>query len=141
MALIKCPECGKEVSSKAASCPNCGCPLSGAKANNEVKIQMPNNIAVGAAGLFSKRYAVVTTRQGRVLWEGKHGQCASFEIAEPKDIIVDLGGWANKTQGTIYPGKRYSLVQEMGVHMLATYMLSEVDRIDSEPNRNPFSLI
>ena len=27
MALIKCPECGKEVSDKAASCPNCGYPL------------------------------------------------------------------------------------------------------------------
>ena len=27
MALIKCPECGKEVSSLAVSCPNCGCPI------------------------------------------------------------------------------------------------------------------
>lgn len=27
MALINCPECGKEVSDKAASCPNCGCPI------------------------------------------------------------------------------------------------------------------
>lgn len=25
MALIKCPECGKEFSNKAAACPNCGC--------------------------------------------------------------------------------------------------------------------
>lgn len=24
MALIKCPECGKEISDKAVSCPNCG---------------------------------------------------------------------------------------------------------------------
>ena len=24
MALIKCPECGKEISSEAVSCPNCG---------------------------------------------------------------------------------------------------------------------
>lgn len=27
MALIKCPECGKEISDQAASCPNCGCPV------------------------------------------------------------------------------------------------------------------
>lgn len=27
MALIKCPECGKEISDKANSCPNCGCPI------------------------------------------------------------------------------------------------------------------
>ena len=26
MALIKCPECGKEISDKATQCPNCGCP-------------------------------------------------------------------------------------------------------------------
>lgn len=28
MALIKCSECGKEISDKAASCPHCGCPVS-----------------------------------------------------------------------------------------------------------------
>lgn len=27
MALIKCPECGKELSDKAASCPNCAYPI------------------------------------------------------------------------------------------------------------------
>lgn len=27
MALIKCPECGKELSNRASSCPNCGCPI------------------------------------------------------------------------------------------------------------------
>lgn len=27
MALIKCPECGKEISSNASACPNCGNPV------------------------------------------------------------------------------------------------------------------
>lgn len=27
MALVKCTECGKELSDKATTCPNCGCPL------------------------------------------------------------------------------------------------------------------
>ena len=27
MALIKCSECGKEISDKATNCPNCGCPI------------------------------------------------------------------------------------------------------------------
>ena len=31
MALIKCSECGKEVSDKATACPNCGAPPSGVK--------------------------------------------------------------------------------------------------------------
>lgn len=27
MAMIKCPECGQEVSSMAKNCPKCGCPI------------------------------------------------------------------------------------------------------------------
>ena len=27
MALIKCPECGKEISDKAGKCPHCGYPI------------------------------------------------------------------------------------------------------------------
>lgn len=40
MALINCPECGKQVSDKASMCPNCGCPV-----EKEVKI---NECEVGA---------------------------------------------------------------------------------------------
>lgn len=29
MALIKCRECGKEISDQATACPNCGCPVIG----------------------------------------------------------------------------------------------------------------
>ena len=29
MALIKCSECGREISDKASSCPQCGCPVTG----------------------------------------------------------------------------------------------------------------
>lgn len=31
MALIKCPECGKEISDQAQSCPNCGYPINNAQ--------------------------------------------------------------------------------------------------------------
>ncbi|MBP3469718.1 MAG: zinc-ribbon domain-containing protein [Lachnospiraceae bacterium] len=27
MSLIKCKECGKEISDQASSCPHCGCPI------------------------------------------------------------------------------------------------------------------
>lgn len=36
MALIKCPECGKEISDKAPSCPQCGVPL-GFKSNPAIR--------------------------------------------------------------------------------------------------------
>ena len=31
MALINCSECGKEISDRAAACPNCGCPVNSNK--------------------------------------------------------------------------------------------------------------
>jgi len=31
MALIQCPDCNKDVSTSAVSCPNCGAPISAAK--------------------------------------------------------------------------------------------------------------
>ena len=31
MAIINCPECGKEISDKAIACPNCGIPIASKK--------------------------------------------------------------------------------------------------------------
>lgn len=36
MALIKCKECGHEVSDKASACPNCGCPIERVETHQEV---------------------------------------------------------------------------------------------------------
>ena len=44
MALIKCPECGKEVSDRAGSCPNCAFPLSSMRTDGEVSIKLPINL-------------------------------------------------------------------------------------------------
>ena len=80
MALIKCPECSKEISDKANSCPNCGCPLTDLITTGTVRIKMPNNIVEGWVGLFSSRKAEVKSKYGSILWQGKHGENASFTI-------------------------------------------------------------
>lgn len=57
MALIECPECGKEISDKARSCPGCGCPIGTAdqgavnkittkKQNIDIKKYLPAIIGV-----------------------------------------------------------------------------------------------
>ncbi len=43
MAMIKCTECGREMSDKAASCPNCGCPIEEIIARLEEKKAFGNN--------------------------------------------------------------------------------------------------
>ena len=131
MAMIKCPECGNQVSDKAKACIHCGCPLSEVATSGVVRIKMPNNIVQGWVGLFSSRRAAVVSN-GRTLWEGQHGENASFNINSPTKITIELGGWANPVEGTVYPRKKYALVQDMGVHMLATFRLTEVDVIDAD---------
>lgn len=40
MALINCPECGKEISDKAEACPNCGCPINSSRIKNKYMVYM-----------------------------------------------------------------------------------------------------
>ena len=45
MALINCPECGKEVSDKATSCPKCGAPTEyGKKETKKERIKKKGNV-------------------------------------------------------------------------------------------------
>jgi uncharacterized membrane protein YvbJ len=50
MALIKCPECGKEISDKALACPSCGAPSSerarSDRPSESPKPENPDDIAV-----------------------------------------------------------------------------------------------
>lgn len=74
MALIKCPECGKEISDKAKVCINCGCPLEEVSTTGIVRIKMPNNIVEGLVGLFSSRRAVVQDKPARYCGKANMGK-------------------------------------------------------------------
>ena len=132
MALIKCPDCGREVSSRANACPHCGCPLEELSSSGIVKIKLPRTeqISGGWVGLLSSKDSSVI-HKGNVLWRGKHGETATFTVDGPTSVTVDLGTWGNPVEGTVYPRKKYELVQDFGFHMKATFRLSEVDTIDS----------
>lgn len=132
MALIKCPECGKKISDKAHTCIHCGYPLNEVITSGGVRIKMPNNVAGGVDGFFSSKRAAVKDQCGQILWEGNHGENARFRIEEPVKIRIELGEFADDTIGIVYPGRKYALVQDGGIHMWATYRLTEVDTIDSE---------
>ena len=131
MAMIMCPECGRNISDKAKTCPGCGCPVEEITTVGTVKIKMPN-IELGVAGLFSSRRAIVSDSTGNILWEGQHGQTAIFQIEQPTTVTIDLGGWVNNFSGTVFPRKKYNCVQDLGIHWKGTYRLAEVDVIDAD---------
>lgn len=133
MALIKCADCGREISSKATSCPFCGCPVEEIVKEGVVRVKMPNNIVDGLWGALSGRDASVLEKDtGKVLWEGHLKENAKFTISEPTRIVIQLGGWANPCEGIVEPRRKYTLIQDTGMHWLATYVLTEVDVIDAD---------
>lgn len=65
MALIKCPECDKEFSEKAASCPNCGYPMPGGTTPVAGGAELQNAILLGDEAYgrddFAEAYKYYTT--------------------------------------------------------------------------------
>lgn len=51
MALIKCPECGKEISDKAGQCPHCGYPID--------QVTIPENEIIGQNGIQEQQNNIV----------------------------------------------------------------------------------
>lgn len=133
MAIIKCPECGKEVSDKAVSCPNCAYPIAANKPDGIVQIKM-NALQRGSMGGKQK---VSVWAGGRCLWEGQVGQVAEiyFDKATNVDIEYHLSMmyYGGKCSGTIDPakGKKYSVHSRQG--MFKTIIeLQRVDFIDAD---------
>ena len=131
MALMKCPECGNQISDKARVCIHCGYPLSEVITSGAVRIKMPDNIVEGWAGLVSPRRAIVYAND-RILWEGKHGENAIFTISAPTKVTIELGSWATTVEGIVYPRRKNALIQASGMYKPAIYRLAEVDVIDTD---------
>ena len=68
MSMIKCPECDREISDKAVSCPNCGCPIKETKIETEqekINVRRKNKgeifIFFGVISFIFSIYAYNTT--------------------------------------------------------------------------------
>ena len=61
MALIKCPECGKDISDKSLTCIHCGYPLSGVGLKSEIPTKSNSNtIKIIVAVILSAALVIVT---------------------------------------------------------------------------------
>lgn len=80
MALIKCPECGKEISNAATACIHCGYPLA-----------QFNNISI--CEIDGKKYNLPTVKQ---LLDSNNATKENLAEAISQDIIAATGTWKFK---------------------------------------------
>mgnify|MGYP000227759047 CR=1 FL=1 len=59
MALIRCPECGKEISDSAQVCPNCGCKTELGNQNEIMKTSLLADIGFTVLGIICAIFAFV----------------------------------------------------------------------------------
>ena len=92
MALIKCPECGKEISNNAASCPHCGTPIG----DKKIPVHFER-----------KKSFVGSANTGTVMVDGvvvgSAGNGASFDVmltAGSHNVVIE-----SKTQGLLAAGR------------------------------------
>lgn len=96
MALINCPECGKQVSNMCQSCPNCGYPILAALKQAE-KNASGNVVIEICEGLIGK-VKIENTNSYKILWSGRAGQTAEFSINGETPICI-YWGIAGPSQG------------------------------------------
>ena len=140
MALIKCPECGKEISDKANNCIHCGVPI---KVDKKVKVKIPRF----CTGMLNQKACEVEVYiEKNMIWKGYSGSVAIFEIKQvcnlsflikeaytghPFPFFKDF-----TINGILYPGKKYEIKNAVtslvfGDPTKSKYVFSEIDVIDS----------
>jgi len=97
MALIKCGECNKKVSDKAATCPNCGNPIK----------DKPDEVSIRFVKM-PLAYKVNIYNDGNIIAQGKFGDVITFDCSESMDITIKSKRGDNFNT-TVNPGCKYQV--------------------------------
>jgi len=147
MALINCPECGKEVSDKATSCPNCGNPINSQNAIQEylccpkcnsteihsehkgfsggkalAGVLLTGGIGILAGTIGSKDIQLTCLKCGNKFQAGEGKIITSNKIGKisyNEEKVVEL----------LKEGKTYeatNIIQSENTHILATDIVTEI---------------
>ncbi len=122
MALIKCPECSKEISDQAMACPGCGCPLSHRSNLQEIVLKkglcnyVKNFLYVqnGSAILTNKRFIYLKHSLAKIASIGILANLTegSFDFEVPLNQIESLNDGRQGISKTIIintiHGERYN---------------------------------
>lgn len=137
MALIKCPECHREVSDRATACPNCGCPISGPQASTDTIIKIgdifyPTNDWAIKRAQAKTSVEIINAGTKQVLGSGTQGSVLRFQLKSSTMITIAFSTWPHSVlyEGRISPNKRYELVK-LPAFIKGKWTLNEIDVIDS----------
>lgn len=127
MALITCPECGKQVSNMSKSCPNCGFPIS-LETNDIIRIKIDNDPQCPG---YQVRIYNANTKQ--LISEVRSGSVA--EIKSSVDLKIYFAGMTGipMLTTTVSPknGGKYRASWGPGLFSSRIVSCSRVDVIDS----------
>lgn len=106
MALVKCPECGRQVSNQASACPNCGYPIKGLSSNTTTA---PTMLKCTSKDRSAKFAIVSDAKSGRELVRIDRETARSINISKPTEITFcvrfSMLMSSNTIHYVIYPGK------------------------------------
>lgn len=76
MALISCPECGKEISNKSQTCIYCGCPIHGVHTSNDFshdiasfRVDLRGDYWASITSMQSPQIRRITLPERAILWQ------------------------------------------------------------------------
>ncbi len=122
MALIRCSECGKEVSDKAAACPNCGAPLDTNSQPPNLPIRKrPSFFALALLGVL-----VILLGGGFLYWRATTSQSAAPPSA-------GLAGALRESQTVV----REKTELNEGAYKVYSFSLSSDSRIHVKVGADP----
>jgi len=130
MALIKCLECGKEVSDKALQCPNCGVPI--ASQPKDVMIRFP----VWQGQLVNNKCYVYNSKDDSVIAQARQGETVTFECDEPMGIYIVAKGFFGRPEAIVKPGERYNV----GIRGFGKIYLEKVDSLTGSATKDGLNL-
>lgn len=125
MALIKCTECGKEISDKSKSCMNCGAPVITASNSGFVKIKC--NYINGSI----MKAKITDAKTGVVLASIAQNGVVDFKIAQDTEVNISFA-LLQSTKGVLkFEGSHCYEVSVTSGFFARKLVFNEVNHIDS----------
>jgi len=126
MAMIKCPECGQDVSDKASVCIKCGFPISSlTPKQGYFYVKVINNGTVWRINFFN-------SKTDEKLFVLKPGESKKYEIDGAMSIYAKITGGGTSDEISLEANKTNKYSVSFGGLFLPKPIFTEVDVIDGD---------